>query len=192
MTTATKNEKAAKLAEMGWALAVLSGPEGETENFPELGNFTSIRFLVRVLRNGKTVGDFPYSMGTGFVDLKLPVFSRQNFEKAPKNFEHFLHTAKRNPSARFIDTEGARAFWEHAAKIAKLRPDLADVLGCLLLDGECYRNAESFDEFCSNFGYDNDSRNAERIYNECMETGRKFARFVSSSEVEEIRELLDG
>jgi len=46
-------------------------------------------------------------------------------------------------------------------------PSIADVLYCVLMDSGSVENARSFEEWCSEFGYDTDSRKAERIYNGC-------------------------
>lgn len=44
-------------------------------------------------------------------------------------------------------------------------PTLADVLDCLASDASGVENAESFEEWASDLGYDTDSRKAERTYN---------------------------
>lgn len=46
-------------------------------------------------------------------------------------------------------------------------PELADVLSSLVLDASCWDNARTFEDFCDEFGYDPDSRSAERIYEAC-------------------------
>lgn len=52
-------------------------------------------------------------------------------------------------------------------------------LDCILMDISSYECAKNFDDFCSELGYDNDSRNAERIYNACGKEYEKFMRVVS-------------
>ena len=47
-------------------------------------------------------------------------------------------------------------------------PLLEDVLYCMLSDASSGRNGESFGEFCENFGYDEDSRNAFKIFEACL------------------------
>lgn len=44
-------------------------------------------------------------------------------------------------------------------------PSLADVLDCIASDSAGYENAGSFEDWASEYGYDTDSRKAERIYN---------------------------
>lgn len=43
-------------------------------------------------------------------------------------------------------------------------PAAADVLNCLAMDAAGFENARSFSEWCSEYGYDVDSRKAEHIY----------------------------
>jgi hypothetical protein len=46
-------------------------------------------------------------------------------------------------------------------------PTAADVLDCLASDAAGVENATSFDDWASDYGYDTDSRKAERIYKAC-------------------------
>lgn len=43
-------------------------------------------------------------------------------------------------------------------------PTLEGVLDCLAADAAGYENADGFDDWCDEYGYDSDSRKAERIY----------------------------
>ena len=43
-------------------------------------------------------------------------------------------------------------------------PEAEDVLNCLVSDAQGLENARTFEEWCSEYGYDPDSRTAERIY----------------------------
>lgn len=56
--------------------------------------------------------------------------------------------------------------------------DLLGALDCFLMDS-C-AGADSFEEFCSQFGYDTDSRNAERIYKACVNSRIKAERIFTS------------
>ncbi len=46
----------------------------------------------------------------------------------------------------------------------KHEPELAGVLDCLASDAAGYENAQSFEDWASEYGYDLDSRKAEKIY----------------------------
>jgi hypothetical protein len=55
-------------------------------------------------------------------------------------------------------------------------PSPADVLSCLI--GDAFYGRQSFDDFCSDLGYDNDSRRAERTWRACKATAPKVDRFL--------------
>lgn len=58
-------------------------------------------------------------------------------------------------------------------------PTPADVLSCLLSDAEAA--SESFEDFCSSFGYDSDSRKAERTYRQCEKLAPRVKRFLGEA-----------
>jgi hypothetical protein len=55
-------------------------------------------------------------------------------------------------------------------------PTAYDVLNCLLLDASSAD--EDFDYWCGNYGYDTDSRKAERIYKLVRAQTKKLRRFL--------------
>ena len=58
---------------------------------------------------------------------------------------------------------------------------------CALSDGLGVKN--SFEDFCSEFGYDSDSRNAERIYKVCEKTLKKLERVFDCDLYDLINEI---
>jgi len=60
----------------------------------------------------------------------------------------------------------------------KKGPDSAGVMSCLLLDASALDM--SFDSWCMEYGYDIDSRKAEKIYFECCESGARLQKFLGS------------
>ena len=55
-------------------------------------------------------------------------------------------------------------------------PSAADVLYCLCSDA--YSGELSFEHFCSEFGYDLDSRKAEATYKACVKLAPKVRKFL--------------
>jgi hypothetical protein len=53
-------------------------------------------------------------------------------------------------------------------------PEIDDVLECLFSDASCAQG--SFDEFCSEFGYDTDSRKALETYLSCQNSGQRLRK----------------
>lgn len=55
-------------------------------------------------------------------------------------------------------------------------PGAADVLSCLCSDA--YAGEQTFEDFCSDMGMDQDSRKAERIWRACKAIAPKLRRFL--------------
>lgn len=51
------------------------------------------------------------------------------------------------------------------------------------------RSPGLFEEFCMDFGYDQDSRRAEKVYREAMDIWLHLSRLFSSEELEEMEEI---
>jgi hypothetical protein len=67
-------------------------------------------------------------------------------------------------------------------------PTQASVLYCLLLDAEI--GSLSFDDFCSDFGYDSDSISDFKTYQACMAITKQVQKLFTSSERQQLQELL--
>jgi len=52
--------------------------------------------------------------------------------------------------------------------------NIDDILYCLVLDSYC--GSLSFDDFCDDFGYSNDSINHLNLYRECSKTAKKLQK----------------
>jgi hypothetical protein len=57
-------------------------------------------------------------------------------------------------------------------------PSTADVLDCLASDSASIENARSFEDWCSEFGYDEDSRKAEKMFKACERQAHKLKAFL--------------
>lgn len=58
----------------------------------------------------------------------------------------------------------------------KEEPGAAGVLSCLL--SESVALERDFEEWCGDYGYDTDSRKAERIYKECVKSGERLKKLL--------------
>lgn len=63
-------------------------------------------------------------------------------------------------------------------------PTAADVLDSLALDASCAQG--TFEDFCSEFGYDTDSRKVERLFKACQKVRVDLERLFRSDRVEEL------
>lgn len=59
-------------------------------------------------------------------------------------------------------------------------PTAADVLDCLASDAASVDSARSFEDWCSDIGYDTDSRKAERTYKACERQAAALKQFVGA------------
>lgn len=53
-------------------------------------------------------------------------------------------------------------------------PTLDDVLDSLRMDAQGWDNADTFEDWCSEYGYNTDSRRAESVYKACSETSKRL------------------
>lgn len=63
-------------------------------------------------------------------------------------------------------------------------PSAYDIITCLQKF-----DVGTFANFCAEFGCDEDSRSAERIYNECKRQFENMERLFTDEEIEELREI---
>lgn len=75
---------------------------------------------------------------------------------------------------------------DHPIVAAGEGPTLADVFYSLMSDGDS--GNETFEDFCLNCGYDTDSRTAEAMWRECVNTSIKLRGSFSANELETLRE----
>jgi len=68
-------------------------------------------------------------------------------------------------------------------------PELADVLCCIVWDAQSVMFGQTFEEFASDYGYDEDSRRAEKCYNACREAHYALIRLCGNEGLEELQEL---
>ena len=65
-------------------------------------------------------------------------------------------------------------------------PTAEDVLDCLASDSSSVDNARSFEDWAGDYGYDTDSRKAEKIYNACRKQADKLKTFLGDTNYEEL------
>lgn len=61
-------------------------------------------------------------------------------------------------------------------------PTAEDVLDCMSSDASGYENARSFEEWAGEYGYDTDSRKAERVWNAVERQSKGLRRLLGSDE----------
>jgi len=60
-------------------------------------------------------------------------------------------------------------------------PTAGEVLSCLITEATSVLNANSFEDWASDFGYDPDSRKAEAAYRACGKISKQVKRFLGDN-----------
>lgn len=63
-------------------------------------------------------------------------------------------------------------------------PSIADVLDCLASDAAGVHNGETFEQWAAEYGFDADSRTAERTYRATYRQAESFARLLGNDALE--------
>jgi len=116
---------------------------------------------------------FEYNTGMGHCTPKYgkPSGARQSIWESER--------PNKRPAVPCIGTETA---WVHL-------PQLDDILQCLFSDADA--GSQSFNDFCDNFGYDNDSLKALDTYRACMESASKL-RTALGKEYDAVRTRIES
>lgn len=61
------------------------------------------------------------------------------------------------------------------------KPDVASVLDCLASDASSFDNAQSFEDWAADMGWDTDSRKAERTFKAIKRQSERLKRFLGST-----------
>jgi hypothetical protein len=181
-TPKTKEDRSAVLAKLGFAIQV-SGPFPGVEEEGHEKPWVHIAYTVRLTHNDKEILVTPYRMGVGHVDIKKPV---RSWMFKPDE-EALLYTWQKKPHAEFKDKQLHAEVACKLAQAQKVTPSLADVLYSLLMDATAY--GQTFEDWCCEFGYDTDSRRAEKTFRTCEAIGRRLAK-VDKDTLAAAREIL--
>lgn len=147
-----------------------------------------IAFQSQISRNGKQIWNGPFKLGIGHVKLpKREVGIFHNFTAEEVSLHDTL-VARPNATVKPEYVSIKASLYQKMASKQKLTPQLDGVIHSLVSDGAAFFDAESFEDWCSNFGYDTDSRKAFETYNECVEAGRKLRQAFKAEEIEQLRE----
>jgi hypothetical protein len=89
----------------------------------------------------------------------------------------------------YVKKNRHRLYMDVLVQVSKpVAPKLDDVLACLVRDA--IHSTQTFDDWCSDYGYDTDSRKALQIYMDCQEIAKKLrlARVPVEKEAERLQD----
>jgi hypothetical protein len=104
--------------------------------------------------------------------ITLQIIEGPEYSRDESGWEHNAYTVRLKRGTRLLTTP-----WMQGLGITD-PPNAADVLESLMLDASGYDNAQDFAEWASEYGYNEDSRTAERLYRQVGTLTRKLKRFL--------------
>lgn len=110
--------------------------------------------------------------------------SIRNTEIKGMTIEAYAEKRYRVPFSSLTQAEKMQASKELAAKKKAAVPSVYDVLACLT---KC--DPGTFVDFCSDYGYDEDSRTAERVYFAVQKEYAQLARLFTPAQMDELVEI---
>jgi len=151
-----KELTAARLKELGLTMETKFIPFSQSRNAES--DWQSLNWKVTVKRNDREVITTDYSAGVAH----CPSYKQNPKDKYLQRIA-ISHEVENGNKAKI-------SFSDHAyPSKQKIEPNLSDVIYSIVMDSDVLQY-ESFEAWAICFGYDEDSRASERIYNECLKT----------------------
>ena len=124
-------------------------------------------------RFGQSIVDsgFYYTMGKQKVNIDRKYLLKEN--KA-----NLIHHIRRESDFQFMNNKKSDTIHYPVA------PTAYDVLSCLTKS-----DPGTFEDFCSTYGYDEDSRKAEKIYNAVLDEWKNVCALFTDGEIEQLQEI---
>lgn len=187
----TDADRAEQVAAILSTVTIESGPpRGGVDEDDKTHRWPHVAFSVTLKRNGRAFFIGPYRFGVGHFKPTAAEAARiGSFTSGlPAKAGNMAAAMAKKPYADFINKELVAAVAAHIAKARKFSPSVVNVLPAILSDGSAYFDAETFDDWCGNFGYDSDSINARDTFDACDKIGRGIARAFTPAEIEALRD----
>jgi hypothetical protein len=122
-----------------------------------------------------------YSISAEYLGNKGAPFNDAKYE----NYNNHRVVVRNSKTRTRVQFE----FWASLAEPELRKPsDLRNAFECFLTDA--IAGEQDFAEFCSDFGYDEDSRKAERIYKACKRAAAQAHRLLGSDDLYDLANQL--
>lgn len=108
-------------------------------------------------------------MTAEWADSNPNMMTDENWSRSATHYRCVLRCGKRQMTVPF--SQGSAHTKE---------PSAEDVLNCLASDAAGYENARSFEDWCSEYGYDTDSRKAEKTFKTIERQATDLARLLGA------------
>jgi len=136
------------------------------------------KLLSEIVVSVKVIGKDFYFDGDKEERLILRVYITREKEEIAFRFGMSVNDTEAFTEAEYCGTD-------HMQKIFKRRKVkdglLYSLLSCCASD---YSIPDTFEEFCSEFGYDTDSRKAEKLFHDCQEQSKRLRTIFKEEEID--------
>jgi len=171
-------------AEGGLSLIVCSGPRGGVRD----NDWPCIAYTLQLQKDGKPIWTGEYRLGVGHVEPQKYRDHTFNRVRLTREEEQLVWTWQTKPHSQFVNKQLWAGAAAKLAQLQKVTPKLEDVAHSLLLDGSAYFDGNTFENWCADFGYSDDSIKAKETFEACDKIGRELSRALSREQVESLRE----
>jgi hypothetical protein len=210
------NIESQELSKLGFSISVNSGPTIIREEIKKNERFNpsiNARFCVkygiglRFTSDPAVIGkkpdlsaDLSFFLGVGH--LKVPksrIALRRLLRHSPEQFSGIINTIEKRPNvdfSLFLDQAEITRFLS-AVAFAQYRrgvcvPLLSDIVSSVMLDGSTFVNGLSFSEWCDEYGYDDDSIKAHKMWEQCDSIGRGFTSRLPDEIYAKVEKILEN
>lgn len=163
--------------------------EKQANDFLEKHN---VELLVKFLKNGKHFADDKDNRDIYEITLKRGQRSYVfNFGQSLANSLKYVDKLNGN---EFTSTGGnlkgnkivtnIKYLKDYCKEVKGIQPNAYDILACLTK-----YNPGTFEDFCNEFGYDTDSRKAEKTYNAVRDEYLQLISLFNEKEMEQLQEI---
>jgi hypothetical protein len=165
----TTEERQALIDSLGLTYDAQFVPQSLSRNAGE--KHKSINWRITI-KKGANVLTTDYMQGIGHIP---------NFEKLGRGYDRQEAEGQAAEKGLYKKNPNSSWLW-----VKLPTPPLMDVLHSLVLDSEALY-AGCFEDWAGEYGYETDSRAAERIYQLCVDIGRQLRKLVEPSKLAELR-----
>lgn len=166
-------------AELGLTMETVFVPFSQSRNKSD--KHPSLNWKVTILRNGREVLTTDYMAGSG----NCPGYPNRYLGKMTVAEKAVVDAECETGMPCYFSNERQEAIPSYRA--TPILPEFADVLYSLASEASAIDYA-TFEEWASDYGYDTDSRSAEKTYRACLEIALKLRSAIGDDGLAKLRE----
>jgi hypothetical protein len=107
-------------------------------------------------------------------------------DKWKKSASHYSIVIEKREHCYQNLPEDAMTLFYSMGSAHKKQPTLEQVLECLAMDSSTINNCQSFEQWASDLGYDEDSKKAEKTYSTVKEQSEKLKKLLGEDAYQEL------